>query len=106
MRADRFFWRNQVQRSSPVADASVYPSFATVRRKYAELRERNLALLESLTEEDLDKPTKAPPKGREQEFATFGKSFLVLALHQSMHRGHATDALRAAGRVALAAQAS
>jgi len=35
----------------------------------------------------LDKPTKAPPKGREQEFATYGQSFLVLALHQTMHRG-------------------
>jgi uncharacterized damage-inducible protein DinB len=94
------------EHSEPVADASAYPSFATVRIKYAELRERNLALLESLSEEDLDKPTKAPPKGREQEFSTFGKSFLVVALHQSMHRAHATDALRAAGRTALAAQAS
>jgi uncharacterized damage-inducible protein DinB len=94
------------EHSEPVADASAYPSFAAVRSKYAELRERNLALLESLSEEDLDKLTKAPPQGREQEFATFGKSFLVLALHQLMHRGHATDALRAAGRAALAAQAS
>jgi uncharacterized damage-inducible protein DinB len=55
-------------------------------------------LLESLSEEDLDKPTKAPPKGREREFATYGQSFLVLALHQTMHRGNVTDARRAAGR--------
>jgi uncharacterized damage-inducible protein DinB len=94
------------EHSEPVADASAYPAFAIVRNRYAELRERNLALLESLREEDLDKPTKAPPKGREQEFDTFGKTFLVLALHQLMHRGHATDALRAAGRAGLAAQAS
>jgi len=67
------------------------------------LRERNLKLLESLSEEDLDKQTKAPPKGREQEFATFGRSFLVLALHQMLHRSHVTDAVRAAGRTALAA---
>jgi uncharacterized damage-inducible protein DinB len=65
-----------------------------------------LKLLESLAEEDLDKPTKAPPKGREQEFSTFGRSFLVLALHQTMHRSHVTDALRAAGRTALATRAA
>ena len=94
------------ENSEPIADASAYPSFASIREKYLELRERNLKLLESLSEEDLDKPTKAPPKGREQEFATFGRSFLVLALHQTMHRSHVTDALRAAGRAALATQAA
>jgi len=47
---------------------------------------------------DLDKSTNAPPKGREWEFATYGQSFLTLALHQAMHRGNVTDARRAAGR--------
>ena len=60
------------------------------------LRERNLELLDSLSEADLDKPTVAPPKGREREFATYGSSFLVLALHQMIHRSHVTDARRAA----------
>ncbi|MPZ21488.1 MAG: DUF664 domain-containing protein [Luteitalea sp.] len=92
--------------SEPVDNAGAYPSFAEVREKYLALRERNLKLLESLSDEDLDKPTKAPPQGREHEFATYGRSFLVLALHQMMHRSHVTDALRAAGRTALAAQAS
>ncbi len=49
------------------------------------------ALLEPLSEEDPDKSTKAPPKGREREFATYGQSFLVLALHQTMHRGNVTE---------------
>jgi hypothetical protein len=40
----------------------VYPPFAEVREKYRQLREQNLKLLESLSEADLDKPTKAPPK--------------------------------------------
>lgn len=84
--------------SEPTADASAYPSFAALRAKYSALREQNLKLLESLSEADLDKPVAAPPKGREREFATFGQSFLVVALHQAMHRGHVTDALRAAGR--------
>ena len=100
-------WQNYFgENSEPIADAGAYPPFAAVREKYLELRERNLKLLESLSEADLDKPTKAPPKGREQEFATFGRSFLVLALHQMLHRSHVTDALRAAGRVALTAQAA
>jgi uncharacterized damage-inducible protein DinB len=92
--------------SEPVADAKAYPPFAEVREKYRQLREQNLKLLESLSEADLDTPTKAPPKGREREFATYGQSFLVLALHQTMHRGNLTDARRAAGRTVLAAQAS
>jgi hypothetical protein len=40
------------------------------------------------------------------EFATYGQSFLVLGLHQTMQRSHVTDARRATGRAALAAQAS
>ena len=82
--------------SEPVADVKAYPQFAEIREKYRQLREQNLKLLDSLSEVDLDKPTKAPPKGREQEFATFGQTFLVLALHQAMHRGNVTDARRAA----------
>jgi hypothetical protein len=92
--------------SEPVDNAGAYPPFAEVREKYLELREHNLKLLDSLSEEDLDKPTAAPPKGREQEFATYGRSFLVLALHQMMHRSHVTDALRATGRTALATRAA
>lgn len=98
----RYFGEN----SESVADASAYPPFAEVRAKYLQLRERNLNILESLSEADLDKPTLAPPRGREREFATYGQSFLVLALHQTMHRGNLTDARRAAGRTALLARAS
>jgi hypothetical protein len=94
------------ENSEPVGNAGAYPSFAEIRAKYIELRERNLKLLESLSEEDLDKPSKAPPKGREHEFGTLGRSFLALALHQMMHRSHVTDAVRAAGRTALATTAS
>jgi hypothetical protein len=66
--------------SEPVVDVGAYPPFAEVRERYLQLREQNLNLLESLSEADLDKPIKAPPRGREHEFATYGQSFLVLAL--------------------------
>ena len=91
------------ENSEAVANAHAYPSFAELRARYSALRNRNLEILESLSEEDLDRSTKAPPKGREQEFSTFGSSFLVLALHQCMHRSHVTDALRASGRMQVAA---
>jgi len=94
------------ENSEPVADASAYPPFAEVREKYLQLREQNLKLLESLSDVDLDQPTKVPPKGREREFATYGRSFLTLALHQVMHRGNLTDARRAAKGARLAAHAA
>jgi DinB superfamily len=83
----------------PMADAAQYPAFAKVRDKYVQLRNRNLQLLESMTEADLDRPTASQPKGLEEHFATFGKALLTVALHQMAHRGHITDAFRAAGRV-------
>jgi hypothetical protein len=91
------------EHSEPMSNAGAYPSFTELRSRYSELRARNLKILESLSEEDLERPVKAPPKGREQEFATFGRSFLVVALHQCMHRSHVTDALRTSGRMEVAA---
>src|ERR1700719_5046833 len=64
------------ENSEPVSDPSAYPPLTEVREKYLQLREQNLKLLESLSEEDLDKPTKAPPKGGEREFPTYGQGFL------------------------------
>jgi hypothetical protein len=84
------------QDTEPTADPAAYPPFAEVRDTYVRLRERNLALLASLSEADLDKPSVAPPKGLERHFATYGGSFLTLALHQMLHRSHVTDARRAA----------
>ncbi|HTH54247.1 MAG TPA: DinB family protein [Edaphobacter sp.] len=94
------------EHSVPVDDISAYPSFDEVREKYQQLRNRNLDILASLSEADLDKATVAPPPGREKEFSTFGRSFLTLALHQVLHRGHVTDALRAAGRLTPVLQAA
>ena len=92
--------------TEPVADISTYPPLSEIREKYIQQRARNLKLLESLGEEDLDKWTNTQPKGLERVFATYGQSFMTLALHQMSHRSHLTDARRAAGRTALAAQAA
>jgi uncharacterized damage-inducible protein DinB len=86
------------QDTVPTADPAQYPAFAKIRAQYLELRNRNLQLLESMTEADLDRPTTSQPKGLEEHFATFGKALLTVALHQMAHRGQITDAFRAAGR--------
>jgi uncharacterized damage-inducible protein DinB len=93
--------------TTPSADPARYPAFSDVRARYVQLRQKNLQLLDSLSEADLDKPVKNPPKGLEEHFATYGKSFLTLALHQMMHRGQISDAIRSAGRaVRLSAEAA
>lgn len=94
------------QGSEAAGDASKYPPLAEVRATYEELRDRNLQILNSLSEADLDQATVAPVKGLENEFNTFARSFLTLALHQTMHRGNVTDARRAAGRIAVGQKAN
>jgi hypothetical protein len=66
--------------STPVSEPDAYPAFAEVRAKYVQLRERNLGVLDSLNDDELERPTLAPPRGLEREWATFGSSFLALAL--------------------------
>jgi hypothetical protein len=90
------------QGTVPSADATQYPPFAKVRERYVELRNRNLQILESMSEADLDQPTPWQPKGLEEHFATFAKSLFTVALHQMAHRGQITDAVRSAGRAAPA----
>jgi hypothetical protein len=86
------------QDTVPTADAARYPALREVRAQYVQLRKRNLQLLESMTEADLDKPTPWQPKGLEEHFANYGKALLTVALHQMAHRAQITDAIRAAGR--------
>ena len=86
------------QDTVPTADPARYPAMREVRAQYVALRKRNLALLESMTEADLDKSTPWQPTGLEEHFATRGKALLTVALHQMAHRAQITDAIRAAGR--------
>jgi len=88
------------QDTVPTEDAAQYPPMHEVRAKYVQLRRSNLKLLEAMSEADLDKATPWQPQGLETHFATYGKALLTVALHETMHRGQITDALRAAGRAA------
>lgn len=79
-------------------DAGRYPAFDEVRTTFLDLRRANLTRLDAMTEVDSDRATPWQPQGLEEHFATVGKALLTVALHQTMHRGQVTDALRAAGR--------
>jgi uncharacterized damage-inducible protein DinB len=87
--------------TEPKDDAGAYPGFDELLRTYRDHRARNLKILDGLSEADLDRPTKAPPQGLERVLSTFGKTLIVVALHQMTHRGQLADARRAAGRKPL-----
>jgi uncharacterized damage-inducible protein DinB len=84
--------------TEPKADASAYPSFDEVRRKFDELRAKNLKILEQLGEAGLDRPTISPPRGLEKLLPTVGDTFMVIGMHHMSHRGQVADARRALGR--------
>ena len=83
--------------TEPVADDAEYPPFSEVMAKSHEVRKETMALLDSFSEEDLDKTSKAPAQ-RQAYFGTNRQCFLMTALHWMMHRGQVADARRAAGR--------
>lgn len=79
-----------------VADADVYPPFETVLEKSRETREKALEVLDSLSEADLDTPSKNVPEPMQKYFGTYGQVFSMMANHWWMHRGNVADCRRAA----------
>jgi hypothetical protein len=86
------------QGSKPTADASAYPSYDEVLATYRDLRAKNLARLDAIGEEGLDRPSAMVPPDFEEEMKTVGHSLLVFALHQMSHVGQLACARRAAGK--------
>lgn len=87
--------------SEPTVNPDDYPSWVDVRAKADEVRANTMAFLDTLTEADLETPTKNPPPGREDFFGTIGACLLVMTLHPTMHRGQVADARRMASRQPL-----
>ena len=85
----------------PVADADHYPAWDELRQKFEEVRSHTMSVLNGLSDEDLDQPSKNCPPDRANFLGTVGKCFLVLTLHPAIHRGQVADARRAAGRKPL-----
>jgi hypothetical protein len=86
------------QGTRPTTDAKAYPPFDEVLKTYRDLRAKNLARLEEIGDEGLDRAPAAVPKGFEDEMRTMGQTLLVIALHQMVHVGQLADARRASGR--------
>ncbi len=81
--------------SEPSDDASLYPSLDETMAKYQELRSETWALIETLTDDDLDKPAHRIPEDLQPMFGTIGKCLAMVGLHTSNHCGQLTDVRRA-----------
>jgi len=78
-------------------DITQFPPFEDVLAKCREVRESTIALLDSLSEDDLDKGSAKVPEGFEDTFGTYRLCLQYVADHWYMHRGHLADARRASG---------
>ncbi len=87
--------------TEPVGDASGYPPFDEVIAKFQQTHEATLKLLDPLSENDLDQPSKNAPPQFESFFGTCRKCFMRMSNHRLTHYGQLADARRAAGRERL-----
>jgi hypothetical protein len=78
-------------------DVRLYPPFDEVLAKCRATRAATLALIASLSEADLDRPSARIPRGFEDTFGTWRLCLQYVSDHWYMHRGHLADARRAAG---------
>lgn len=88
--------------STPDTDESHYPSMDELMEKFSVIRAATLAHLETLSDDDLDKPSHAP-EDFGATFGTVGACFAAMPTHMSFHAGQVADARRAAGRPPLMA---
>jgi DinB superfamily len=94
-------WEEVFDGADTSGDIGQYPPFDVVLAKCYEARESTLALLDSLSEDDLDKLSANVPEGFEDTFGTHRLCLQFVANHWYMHRGHLADARRAAGLIRM-----
>lgn len=90
-------WEKIFDGADVSGDISQYPPFDQVLAKCREVRESTVALVDSLSEDDLDQSSANVPAGFEETFDTYRRCLQYVADHWYMHRGHLADARRAAG---------
>jgi hypothetical protein len=90
-------WEHPFDGSDVSGDAGLYPAFDVVLARCREMRDRTLKILDSLSEEDLDKASENAPQGHEETFGTYRLCLQYVADHWLMHRGQLADARRSAG---------
>jgi uncharacterized damage-inducible protein DinB len=90
-------WEETFDGADTSGDVSQFPPFDEVLARCREVRESTVALLDSLSEHDLDKVSAKVPEGFEDTFGTYRLCLQHVADHWYMHRGQLADARRAAG---------
>lgn len=88
-------WEDPFDGADVTGDVNRYPPFDHVLAKCREMRESTVALLDSLSEDDLDKLSGNTPVGHEAMFGTYRLCLQFAADHWYMHRGQLADARRA-----------
>ena len=78
-------------------DITAFPPFDAVLATCREVRASTVALLDSLSEIDLDRVSAKVPAGFDDTFGTYRLCLQYAADHWYMHRGQLADARRAAG---------
>ncbi len=92
-------WKDQFAAGTqPTDDASRYPSYEEVLRRFRGVHAEALALLDATSEAELDQPSKNVPEEFGPFFGTRRQCFLALTLHLAMHRGQAAVCRRMLGR--------
>ena len=90
-------WGGLFDGSDTTGDVSRNPPFDEVLATCREKRERTVAVLDSLCEDDLDKVSANARRGHEETFGTYRLCLQFFADHWYMHRDQLADARRAAG---------
>src|SRR5215207_9559402 len=90
-------WEKIFDGADVSGDIGRYPPFDDVLAACREMRASTGALLDSLSEPDLDTRSARVPAGFEDTFGTYRLCLQYVADHWYMHRGHLADARRAAG---------
>jgi hypothetical protein len=87
--------------SEPAAEAARYPTLEELRRTFQDLRAETLRVLATLTDVDLDAPSKGCPPEFQRFLGTYAQCLLVTVFNTLNHRGQVADARRALGRKPL-----
>ena len=90
-------WEEAFDGADVSGDINQFPPFDQILAKCRAARESTLALLDSISEHDLDKASAKVPEGFEDTFGTHRLCLQYVADHWYMHRGQLADARRAAG---------
>lgn len=90
-------WEEVFDGAEVSGDVNLFPAFDRALEECRNRRASTTTLLDSMSEDDLDRLSASAPKGAEGLFGTYRRCFQFVADHWYMHRGQLADARRAAG---------